>query len=136
MSTATENARLQLEAFRTAQSGTPVVFRGETLYARVEDVAGAKAGEQGVPRGGLSQYIADTVPKAFIFNFSDFAPNTDRQLPDVESETEPEYIGYLGWSYMITAVTANTAGGGDGTAFGIVCFGLKSIFAGSGVAAT
>ncbi len=37
---------------------------------------------------------------------------------------------------MITAVTANTAGGGDGTAFGIVIFGLKSIFPGSGVAAT
>lgn len=115
-----ENGRRQLERYRSNTSGTPVTFRGVTLFARAEEVSGAEAGQQGVERGDLKQFVANTDPHVIKFNASDFAPWVDRALPDIG-----ERIVYSGWVYEITAVTPDTA---NYSAFGIRCAVLKMIY--------
>lgn len=114
------NAKRQLQRFRTEQVASDVVFRGETLRAGVFPVTGAKAGQQGLDRGSLDQFIANAVPLVFKFNPEDFAPESTRPLPDIR-----EYIGFEGKSYEITGVQTDPAGN---EAFSIRCHTLRAIY--------
>lgn len=116
---AIENARRQLEVVRSA-TGTPVTFRGDTYLVRVATVSGAQAGQTGVPREGLRQFIANTVPTAFKFNASDFQPATDEPLPETG-----EFVVHTGFAYEITAVSADIE---SEEAFSIRCQALKAVY--------
>jgi hypothetical protein len=115
------NARRQLEDFRLTRSGTKINFRGTTFYAFTSEVSGAETGQAALPREFLGRFTANSDPRLFKFNASHFTPVTTRPLPEPR-----EFITYLGWSYEIVAVTADTAGREE--AFGIRCYAMKAVY--------
>jgi len=79
------------------REGTPVVFKGATYYVTTEEVSGAKAGEQGVPRAGLGANIAATSPRVFVFSATAFKPYTA-----VDPPVNGDIIVFHSWDYYVT----------------------------------
>lgn len=78
--------------------GQSVTFNGRTYTnVTVESVAGAQAGEQGVPRAGLSVDIAATDAHVFAFDPRDFTPYTDDPPPK-----NADILGWNGWDWRVT----------------------------------
>jgi hypothetical protein len=98
MSAQSERITRQLKWFRDAH-GEPVIFKGVTYRCFVEEVAGAHAGEQALPRAEYGIYIAAAVPDIFDFSPLDFAPTTSITAPK-ESDT----LTRNNRVYIITAV--------------------------------
>lgn len=113
------NARRQIEAFRS-QTGITVRFRETDYIVRSSEISGSMAGQAGVDRGTLDQFIGNTAPRVFSFNASEFAPNADEDLPEVG-----EFIECFGWAYQITHTDADAQGD---DAFSIRCYALKAIY--------
>ena len=75
---------LSLKAVRVTY-GETVTFRGLPYRVTTKAVAGAKAGEQAVPRGVFGVFVADTSPRSYNFTPTDFAPTTNVP-PPIEGE--------------------------------------------------
>jgi hypothetical protein len=97
MSTLSAGLAKTLKVFQKL-TGQTVTFNGvDYTLINTEQVSGALAGEQGVPRLGLGVDIASTAPRLFVFSPFDFAPYTDVAPPQ-----NGNFLVWCGWNYRVT----------------------------------
>ena len=110
---------LSLKAVRVTY-GETVTFRGLPYRVTTKAVAGAKAGEQAVPRGVFGVFVADTSPRSYNFTPTDFAPTTNVPPP-----IEGEEITRNGLVNVITAVDYINV---DTDTVAIICYALRKVW--------
>jgi hypothetical protein len=99
--------------------GQTVTFNGVDYLVTTEQVSGALAGEQGVPRVGLGVDIASTAPRVFVFSPFDFVPYTAVAPPQ-----NGNILVWCGWNYRVTAPDLENM---STDTIGILIYALRAI---------
>lgn len=130
MSEITANLADIMDGFRKSHSGTAVLFNGDTYYARVESVTGAKAGVNGLPasvKTTFQQFEASLDPVVVNFSPQDFRSDARPDLPLAPMEGDTLTINQM--LYQVTAFTFDDAGGsGEGDTLSLPVFALRFIY--------
>lgn len=119
MSQVSERLQRQLEAFRNTY-GELVEFNGVEYRCFVEEVTGAKAGQQGVSQATFGVFVASTAPAIFDFNPRDFAPWTEVQQPGQGDELIRNGLIYVVTSFDFENVDTDTDG--------FYCYAMRKIW--------